>query len=481
MTASHDDATAHLAEVDTADSHRHDVIDRGSAVAIVGAGPAGLSAARMLRHYGIDYDHFERHTDLGGIWDLDNPGTPMYESAHFISSRDVSGFFDFPMPDHFGDYPSRAQILDYTRDFAAEFALHENIAFATEVESVVEDGDGWLLFTADHGPPRRYRGVICASGTNWYPRMPQHPGVFDGEVRHAVTHRRAGDFAGKRVLVVGLGNSGADIACDAAQAADGAFISVRRGYHIVPKHIFGVPADQFGEASAAVPRWIERPITTRLLRLMVGDLTRWGLPKPDHKLFESHPLLNSQLLHHLQHADITAKPDLARFDGPDVVFTDGSRERVDLVLYATGYEMRIPYVDADLFAWNGDRPAQYLTAFNRHHRNLFTLGFLETNSSAYTLFDNISNVIAQYLRDQITRPATARRFDQLVANDRPDLNGGIAMVNSPRHAGYVDAKTYKKTLARTREQMGWADLSPGFADHLKERNSDRSRTSITRR
>lgn len=442
-----------------------DIIARDSAIAIIGAGPAGLSAARMLRHYGIEYDHFERHTDVGGIWDIDNPGTPMYGSAHFISSRDVSGFYDFPMPQHFGDYPSRRQILQYTRDFADTFALRENIEFGTSVDSVVPDGPSWIV-TPSGGTPRRYRGVICASGTNWHPRMPQHPGTFDGEIRHAVTHRRAGDFAGKRILVVGLGNSGADIACDAAQAADAAFISVRRGYHIVPKHIFGIPADEFDDTGAALPRWIERPLVTGLLRLIVGDVTRWGLPKPDHKLFESHPLLNSQLLHHLQHADITVKPDIARFDGPEVVFTDGSREQVDLVLYATGYEMRIPYVDADLFAWNGDRPAQYLTAFNRRQHNLFTLGFVEVNSSAYTLFDNISNVIAQYLRDQATRPAAAAQFDRLIATDDPDLTGSLRMVKSARHAGYVDAKTYKKTLARVRKQLGWSDLQPGFADHL---------------
>ncbi|PPJ24981.1 F420H(2):quinone oxidoreductase [Nocardia nova] len=444
-----------------------EIVGRDSAVAIIGAGPAGLSAARMLRHYGIDYDHFERHSDVGGLWDIDNPGTPMYESAHFISSRDVSGFYDFPMPKTFGDYPSRRQILEYTRDFAKTFQLRENIEFSTPVSSVVPDGDNWLV-SASGGVQRRYCGVICATGTNWHPRMPQHPGHFDGEIRHAITHRRAGDFAGKRVLVVGLGNSGADIACDAAQAADAAFISVRRGYHIVPKHIFGIPADQFDEGSVSVPRWIERPVVSALLRLIVGDVTRWGLPRPDHKLFETHPLLNSQLLHHLQHADIAVKPDIARFDGHEVVFTDGSHERIDLIIYATGYEMRIPYVDPDLFKWNGDRPAQYLTAFNRQYHNLFTLGYLEVNSSAYTLFDNISNIVAQYLRDQTTRPAVAAQFDRLIATDHPDLAGGLHMVSSARHAGYVDAKSYKKILAKVRKQMGWTDLAPGFADHLTD-------------
>ena len=443
-----------------------DVIDRGDAVAVIGAGPAGLSIARMLRKYGVEYDQFERHSGVGGLWDIDNPGTPMYESAHFISSRDMSGFFDHPMPKWYGDYPSRTQILEYTTGFAATFGLTDGIEFDTEITAVTPLADGRWLVTPDGGTPRRYRGVVCASGTNWHPRTPAHPGRFDGEIRHAVTHRSATDFSGKRVLVVGLGNSGADIACDAAQAASAAFVSVRRGYHIIPKHLFGVPADQFDDG-VSIPRWIERPLVTGLVRLLVGDVTKWGLPKPDHKMFESHPLMNSQLLHHLQHADVRIKADVERFDGPDVVFTDGSREQIDVVLYATGYQMRIPYVDEKLFDWNGDRPAQYLTAFNREHRNLFTLGFIEVNSSAYTLFDNISNVIAQYLHDQLVVPERAARLDELIRNDDPDLTGGLAMVSSERHAGYVDAKTYKRELARVRDQVGLAPLVPGFADRLR--------------
>ncbi|WP_051461449.1 hypothetical protein [Tomitella biformata] len=115
--------------------------------------------------------------------------------------------------------------------------------------------------------------------------MPQHPGEFNGEIRHTATHRSALAFRGKRVLIVGLGNSGPDIACDAAQNADASFISVRRGHHFIPQHITGIPADQFEKNGSSLPRWLERPVMTALLRLRVGDVRRWGLSKPDHKLF----------------------------------------------------------------------------------------------------------------------------------------------------------------------------------------------------
>lgn len=433
---------------------------------IIGAGPAGLSAARAFRRLGIEYDHYERHTDVGGIWDLANAGTPMYESAHFISSRTTSGFYDFPMPDSFPDYPSNRQILAYTRSFADTFGLRDRIEFGSAVVDVEQDGDGWLV-RLQSGVEHRYGAVVCASGVTWEPRLPDHPGTFDGEVRHSVTYRSAEEFRGKRVLIVGLGNSGADIACDAAASASAAFVSVRRGYHVIPKHIFGIPSDVWAQTGPPIPIRLERPIFKALLRLVQGDLTRLGLPKPDHQLFESHPLLNSQLVHHLQHGDVAIKPDITRFDGDRVVFDDGTSEQIDLVLYATGYDWSIPYVPEKYFDWAGGRPRLYLTAFNPMHRNLFGAGYLEVNSSAYTLFDQVTNVLAQHLHDQVHNPTRAAAFDRKVRTDRPDLSGGINFIGTDRHKGYVEVNAFRRYLAKIRKEFGWTDLTPGMFDDVR--------------
>ncbi|WP_336087380.1 flavin-containing monooxygenase [Nocardia sp. SSK8] len=429
-------------------------------VCIIGAGPAGLSAARALKRLGIPYDQFERHSDVGGIWDLDNPGTPMYESAHFISSRKTSGFFDFPMPDTYPDYPGNRQILAYTRSFADAFGLRPAIQFDRAVADVEQVGTGWRV-TLDDGTEHAYKAVICATGVTWAPRMPQHPGTFTGEIRHSSSFRSALEFRGKRVLIVGLGNSGADIACDAAANADAAFVSIRRGYHLIPKHLFGIPTDELANDGPQLPLRFERPFFRALLRLVQGDLTKYGLPKPDHKLFESHPLLNSQLVHYLQHGDVAIRPDIARFEGNTVVFTDGSREEIDVVLYATGYDWEIPYADK-YFDWADGRPDLYLSVFNREHRNLFGLGYIEINSSAYTLFDHISNIVAQYLHDQDHAPDRAAVFDDLIRTDRPKLNGGIKFLASARHRAYVDAHAYHAYLRTVRERLGWQNLTPGI-------------------
>ena len=433
----------------------------GLPVAVVGAGPAGLATARALRVRGLPYLQFERHGDLGGIWDIDNPGTPMYESAHFISSRDKSGFFDYPMPKSYADYPSRTEILEYTHSFADAFGLRAGVRLDTPVFGSRQEDDGsWTLETSVGSV--RASALVCCTGITWDPRMPNVPGHFDGEVIHSVDYRDPSRFADRRVLIVGLGNSGADIACDAAASADAAFISTRRGYHFIPKFLAGTPSDQ----TEWLPIWGERLLYSVVRPLVIGDVRRWGLPKPDHKLFETHPLLNTQLLHYLQHGDIAAKSGVARFDGPDVVFTDGTRERVDLVVFATGYDMSIPYLPHDYLPWTNGRPDMYLNAF-APRPGLFGVSYLEVNSSAYTLFDRLANLVAEHLADLRDNPARAELFRDLLATDRPDLSSGIKFVDSPRHTNYVEVRAYKRNLSRVVGLMGWPELRPGRFDAIR--------------
>ncbi len=427
---------------------------QSSKTCIIGAGPAGLAAARALRLKGLDWDLFETHDDVGGIWDIARDQTPMYESAHFISSKTMSGFEGFPMPEDYPDYPSHRQILAYIRDFADLWGLRDNIAFNTTVTDIEKLPDGRWRVTRDDGRSDDYMAVICATGANWHPRMPDLEGHFSGEIRHAFSYRRADEFRGKRVLVVGAGNSGVDIACDAAANARRALISVRRGYHFIPKHIFGIPADVFAHNGPKLPLWLERPIFSVLLRMYVGDLTRLGLPRPDHRLFETHPILNSQILHYLQHGDLHVKPDIERLDGDDVVFRDGTREAVDLILLATGYTEIQPYA-RDYFTYEGGRPELYLQMFSREHANLFAPSFLETNSGAFKLFDTMGLAMANYLHDQRAGAPTAARMAARIEQDRPDLSGGIRFVASDRHAGYFDSDTWQAYLRKLYRRMGW--------------------------
>lgn len=431
---------------------------------IVGAGPGGLALARAFKKLGIDFDVFERHSEVGGVWDLENPGTPMYDSAHFISSKTHSYFSDFPMPEHYPDYPSNRQIFAYMKSFADHFGLYEHITFNTEVVGSTFADDMWDV-TLSSGETRKYRWMICVTGTTWHPKMPpwaSQADVFDGEVRHANSFRHMDEFRGKRVLVVGAGNSGCDIACDASIAGDAAFISVRRGYHFIPKHIMGKPADVFGDEGPHMPMWLAQKVFGGLLRVLNGDIRRFGLPKPDHKIFESHPILNSQLLHYLGHGDLTAKGDVDRLDGKDVVFKDDSREVVDVVLCATGYEWKVPYVDPAAFSWKGDRPDNYLHMFSRTNPQLFGLGFTETNGGIYKLFDSMADLIGRTVLAQRDDAAEWQKLSTRIQKHTPDLSGGVKYVESDRHATYANLDALKREFEGLRKHMGWPALKDGY-------------------
>lgn len=417
-------------------------------VVVVGAGPSGLILAKQLAQQGVNFVVYERNADVGGIWDINAPNSPMYESAHFISSRTLSGFPGFPMPETFPDYPSHSQLHEYIGRFADAFDLRQYIQCNTGVKHATQDADGQWNIELSHGEVVQSRYLVCANGVTWEPNVVTWEGEFAGEVRHSVTYRSMDEFRGKRVLVVGAGNSGVDIACDASFAAEQAFLSVRRGYHFMPKHIMGKPSDVFSKESPPLPFVVQQRVFSWMLTFINGDMTRYGLPKPDHKIFETHPILNTQILHYLGHGDCIAKPDVASFDGHEVVFVDGSRETIDLVITATGYQHCVPFLDDSVIDFKGGRPDLYLNIFSRKHRNLAVLGFIEFASAAYANYTEMATLIVE---DVVHQNPTLASMKQ---HHTPDLKGGHHYLATQRNANYVDVETYLKTLNHVKRRIG---------------------------
>jgi hypothetical protein len=416
---------------------------------VVGAGPSGLSAIRALVEAGRDVVGVERHTDVGGIWDIENPGTPMYESAHLISSRTQSALDGLPMPEDYPDYPSHRQLHAYLRDFADHFDLRRHIRFGVAVEQLEpHDGGAWTAHLSD-GTTQQAEAVVLAVGNQWHPNLPDLPGTFTGEAFHSQAYRDPEVFRGRRVLVVGAGNSGCDIACDAAQVASWAALSTRRGYRFVPKYIFGQPTDVFAHRGPSLPAPLEQKLLTRLLDLVVGDVTRFGLPAPDHDVLGTHPIMNTQVLDHLGHGDLVARPDVASLDGPVVHFVDGTAEDVDVIVWATGYRPTFPMLPEGVVDWHGINPNLYLNLFHRDRDDLFVMGMIETDASAWPHISLQARLVAAALDVADRDPTQAAAFARLKHTDA-DLEGGLRHVDSPRHSYYQRNATY---LALARELL----------------------------
>jgi hypothetical protein len=431
------------------------VLDCTDRYCVIGAGPCGLAAVKNLRQADIPVDCFEREADLGGLWNYDQPSRSVCHSTHLISSRRLTQYTDFPMPADYPAYPSHRQALAYLQSYARHFGLIESIHFRAAVERIEPSGPHWEVRLAGESAARRYGGVILASGHHWDAKIPAYPGRFDGLAMHSREYKTPDVLAGRRVLVVGAGNSGCDIAVEAAQHASAAFLSMRRGYHFLPKFLFGKPIDETGEMVLrwGLPLWLRRAVARLLLRVAVGDVRRYGLPAPDHRLFESHPIVNSQLLYFAGHGRIRVKPDVARLAGDRVQFADGSEEPVDVVVYATGYNVSFPYIDPAHLNWRDGRPGLYLNAFHPRRDNLFVVGLIQPNSGLWGLADYQARLMAAFLRARREDPDAAEWFRRTKSDPAFDRGDGIRYLATSRHALEVEYFAYRENLKKLLARM----------------------------
>jgi cation diffusion facilitator CzcD-associated flavoprotein CzcO len=418
---------------------------------VIGAGSSGIAALKALAERGIPVDCFEKSDRVGGNWVFANRNgmSSAYRSLHTNTSRERMGYSDFPMPASYPDFPHHTQIASYFNDYAREFGLLDRIAFETGVDHAERGGDGVWTVTLDTGETRRYDALLVANGHHWDPRWPEppYPGEFGGVQMHSHWFLDAGDFRDKNVLVVGLGNSATDIAVESSFVARRTFLSARRGEHVVPKYVFGRPVDQIAVSplTPLIPFPVRHAFFRAIYRMAVGRVEDYGLPRPDHRLLESHPTLSAEFLSRVAQNEVRPKPAIEALDGDAVRFIDGSTEPIDVIVWCTGYKVTFPFFDPGFLSAPDNELALYRRLFRPGIDNLFFIALLQPLGPTMPIAEAQGRWIAAYLRGEYHLPPRSQ-MERDMRREQERLRRRY--VASKRHTMEVDFDDYLFALRR---------------------------------
>lgn len=428
-------------------------------VCVIGAGSSGMTTCRSLAARGIDFECYELGSQTGGNWryENDNGMSAAYRSLHINTSREMMAYEAHPMPGDYPDYPDHFQIADYFDDFIDHFQLRERITFNSEVTAVEPEGPRrWRVAVKDSNGEERtetFSDVVVCNGHHWDKRWPEpaFPGAdrFKGIQIHAHDYRTPEIFEGRRVLVLGIGNSATDISVEASRVADATFLAMRRGAWILPKYVLGIPTDRAtaGPMTRA-PIWIQSLFMWLLLRIFVGRLTDYGLPQPDHRPLHAHPTVSGDLIGRLGHGDITVKPNIEHLEEGAVVFTDGTREPIDVIVYCTGYRITFPFLDRKVIDPAGNRMDLYRRVVSPENEGLYFIGLIQPLGAIMPLAEVQAEWVAELIGGEGALPPRSEMAREIAG----EINRmKRRYVSSKRHTIQVDFEDYLRLLSKERE------------------------------
>jgi flavin-binding monooxygenase-like protein len=418
-------------------------------ICVIGAGPCGLTALKNLLQAGCRHVVcYEESSGIGGNWAYtDDPHRiSVHECSHVISSRRMSSFDDFPMPEDYPDFPSHRQALAYFTDYARAFRLTPHIHLSSHVERCTLDGDGrWTVRVVANGETRaeRFDSLLVCSGHHREAHVPEYPGTFAGKILHSSAYKRPEPFRGQRLLVVGAGNSAADIAVDVSRLASRTALSLREGTYFFPKLMFGQPIDViYAFWKSRIPAPLLQSALKLWLRLAIGRWEDYGLQKPTHPPLGKHPTVNSSILDALRHGRLVARHGIKQFDGHTVHFTDGTREAFDAIILGTGFRTSFPFLSGQVAGWDmAQPPPLYLRMMHPTIPSLFFIGLFQSVGCIWRLADYQGHIAALHITGRLKRPADiAMRISREVAHPRYGFDP------SARHALEVDHHAFRRDL-----------------------------------
>jgi dimethylaniline monooxygenase (N-oxide forming) len=437
-------------------------------VGVIGAGSSGIAACQALAERGIPFDCFEKGSDVGGLWRYENDNAlgSAYSSLYTNTSRETTRFASHPTPEGYPDFLHHTQMLSYLEDYVEHFGFRDRIRFRTEVTGVKPiDDDAWEVQWRDADGAvgsERYTAVLVASGHHWHPRPPDPalPGTFAGEEIHSHFYRTAERFEGRNVLVVGIGDSAMDIACDTSRVSKRTFLTARRGAWIVPRYLGSVPLDEVGirlqsrfpiacEVASGPLVNVGSALFARKIDLIHGRPEDHGLPKPDHKLGQGIVTGSSEIFTRIGLGRVTPKPWISRLDREQVRFADNSVENVDVIVYCTGYRITLPFLSEQIVDPKDSEVPLYKRVVHPDRPGLYFIGLIDVAGPVNPLSELQAEWVADLLQGKVELPSRARMKKAIAREDRKRQKrfGG-----PKRHAIHVDYVPYLHALQRERKR-----------------------------
>jgi thioredoxin reductase len=421
----------------------------GDKVCVIGAGASGIAMCRSLKVRNIPFDCYERRAEIGGLWSYpaEGGGTAAYASLYANTSKTVMQYPSYPMPDYCAEYPHHSQVARYFNEYVDHYGLREHIQFETEVSRVEPaSGGGWTVTLGD-GSTHHYAAVMVASGgRHGEPLYAQYDGSFTGTEMHALDYDGPNDFAGKKVVILGLGATSADIATEVSRVAAATYLSVRTGHYVVPKILEGRPIDKLSPLMKKLSVEQRRPLVTLMLKLVHGEMSAYGLPNPPYKPGQGPLISTSELLPAIVHGRITPKPVVTSVDGRTVRFSDGTEVEADVIVHCTGYRIAFPFLDDAIASGGDDAPPLYHLVVPPEIEGLYFIGLLHSMMSLMPLAEFQSEWVGDLLTGTVALPSREKMWTTVRSARRKQDK---RFYDSSGHL-LVDPNEYERLIAEER-------------------------------
>ncbi|XP_053324724.1 flavin-containing monooxygenase 5-like [Spea bombifrons] len=435
-------------------------------VAVIGAGSSGLPAIKCCLDEGLEPTCFERTDDLGGLWrfkDVSEDGrASIYNSVIINTSKEMMCYSDYLIPDDYPNYMHNSKVLQYFRLYAEHFQLIKYIQFKTTVVSIKKSPDfattgQWEVITECNGQKKKdiFDAILVCTGHHSVPNLPLNsfPGleIFKGQYFHSRDYKTPEAFKGKKVMVIGIGNTGVDLVVELSAVAKQVFLSTRRGAWLLNRvSDDGYPLDvvHFTRFKSiiltALPtlscKFIENKINSRV------NHDNYGL-RPQHRFISQHPTISDDLPNRIIAGKVLMKTDVERFTETDVIFKDGSVEKdIDVVIFATGYRFSFPFFDDSVLKVENNNIPLYKMVFPPHLENptLACIGYVQPIGAIMPVSEIQARWAARVFKGLNTLPSKEEMMDEITIRKE---NMQKRYVKSERHTIQVDYVPYMDEIA----------------------------------